>query len=127
MKKLIVPGVIAGVLLHAYTCFFVPEGGPDVFTSGLFVLSVLPYLVCLLAGMKKKRGQWMAVCAIVPLFLLDSVAFHTAILAPTSSTSSLTLLVVPFLKFMILLLGFFVGWMASRGRSLPGGARPTVH
>lgn len=109
----VLPGVLAGCVLHAYTCFFVPEGGPDVFTSGLFMLSVLPYLACLIVGLRLSRGPLMAACAILPILLLDILAFHEAFITPTTSTSSLVLLVVPVLNLGVLLLGFLAGWIAQ--------------
>lgn len=105
------PGVLAGVLLHAYTCFLVPDGGPEAFTSGLFALSILPYLACLIAGMKNGRGPLMGVCTIPPLLVLDVFAFQEAIIAPSTSTSSLALLVVPLINLLVLLLGFLAGWV----------------
>jgi len=112
VRKLIVLGVLAGFMLHAYTCFLVPSDGPDAFTSGLFALSIVPYLACLVAGMRKARGQLMAACTIVPLLLLDTLAFHEAVIAPTTSTSSLVLVVVPVINLVVLVLGFLAGWVA---------------
>ncbi|MFT0851639.1 hypothetical protein VRY85_12770 [Achromobacter sp. F4_2707] len=109
----VLPGVLAGCVLHAYTCFFVPEGGPDVFTSGLFMLSILPYLACVIVGLRHSRGPLMAVCAILPILLLDILAFHEAFITPSTSTSSLVLLVVPVINLGVLLLGFLVGWIAA--------------
>lgn len=106
------PGALAGLSLHSYTCFVVPDGGPTAFTTGLFALSILPHLACFAAGMKDSCGPLMAVCAIVPLLLLDTLAFQEAILAPTTSTSALVLLVVPVINLIVLLLGFLLGWIA---------------
>lgn len=111
-RRIVFPGVLAGFLLHAYTCFLMPDGGPDGFTSGLFALSMLPYLACLVAGMRKAYWPLMAAFAIPPMLVLDISAFHEAIIAPTTSTSSLVLLVVPVINLVVLMLGFLVGWIA---------------
>jgi len=111
-RWLVIPGVLAGFMLHAYTCLILPAGGPDAFTSGLFALSILPYLACLVASMRHSRGPLMAACAIAPLLLMDSLAFHEAIIAPSTSTSPLVLLVVPVIDLVVLLLSFLVGWVA---------------
>jgi len=111
-RWVVFPGVLAALMLHAYTGFRVPDGGPDTFTSGLFALSRLPYLACLVAGMRNARGPLMAACAIPPLLLVDFLAFHGAIIDPTTSTSSLTLLVAPVINLVVLLLGFLAGWIA---------------
>lgn len=105
-------GVLAGCVLHAYTCFIASNAGLDAFTLGLFALSVLPYLVCLFVGARSGRGSVMAACAMPLLLLMDISVFHEAIIAPTTSTSSLALLVVPLLNLAVLPLGFVVGWIA---------------
>lgn len=110
-RWIVLPGVLAGLMLHAYTCFLIPEGGPDGFTSGLFALSILPYLACLVAVTRNSCGPIMAACAIPPLLLLDILAFQGAIIAPTSSTSSLALLVAPIINLLVLLPAFLVGWI----------------
>lgn len=110
-RWIVLPGVLAGLMLHAYTCFLIPEGGPDGFTSGLFALSILPYLACLVAVTRNSCGPIMAACAIPPLLLLDMLAFQGAIIAPTSSTSSLALLVAPIISLLVLLPAFLVGWI----------------
>ncbi|NLC35298.1 MAG: hypothetical protein GX772_02425 [Alcaligenaceae bacterium] len=115
-RWLVFPGVLAGFMLHAYTCFLIPDGGPNGFTAGLFALSILPYLACLVAGMRNARGLLMAAYAILPLLLLDSLTFHEAFIAPSTSTSSLALLVVPVINLGVLALGFLVGWIVFRLR-----------
>lgn len=111
LRWILFPGALAGFMLHAYTCFLIPENGPDGFTAGLFALSILPYLACLAVGTRTALGLSMAACAILPLLLLSLVAFYEAIIAPTSSTSSLVLLVTPVINLVVLLLGFLVGWV----------------
>lgn len=111
LRWVLFPGVFAALMLHAYTCFFIPEGATDGFLAGLFALSVLPYLACVAIGIRTTRGLLMAACAIAPMLLFDFLAFHEAIIAPTSSTSSLVLLVVPVLNLGVLLMGFLVGWI----------------
>lgn len=105
-------GVLAGFMLHAYTCFLNPDGGPNAFTTGLFALSILPYVVCFVAGTRNASAPLMATCAVLPMLLLDILAFHEAFIAPTTSTSSLALLVVPVINLVILPLGFLAGWIA---------------
>ncbi len=112
LRWIVFPGVLVGFMLHAYTCFLVPDGGPNGFTSGLFALSILPYLACLIAGLRHSCWPLMAACAILPLLLLDILAFHEAFIAPSTSTSSLVLLIVPVINLVVLPLGFFVGWIA---------------
>lgn len=112
LRWMVLPGALAGLSLHAYTCFLVPDGGPDAFTTGLFALSILPYLACLAAGMKGSCGPLMATCAIVPVLLLDILAFHEALVAPTTSTSAWVLMIVPVVNLLVVLLGFLVGWIA---------------
>ena len=113
-RRIVLPGVLVGLVLHAYTCFYVAEGGASRFTVGLFALSILPYLTCLYAG--TKSGPWPVVAAcITPLLLLvDGFAFKDAVISPTASTSSLVLLVAPILNLVVLLLGFVVGGLARR-------------
>ncbi len=124
LRWIVFLGVVVGFVMLAYTCFVVPDGGPDAFTSGLFAFSILPYLACFAAVLKSARWQLMAACAIIPLLLLDSFAFNEAIIAPISSTSSLVLLVVPIINLVVLLLGFLVGWIAFAllGRNSRGNA-----
>ena len=112
LRWIVFPGVLIGFMLHAYICFVIPGGGWSGYTVGLFVLSVLPYLACLVAGRRNGCGPLMAACAIPPLLLLDSLAFHEAFIAPSASTSSLVLLVVPVINLAVLTLGFLVGWIA---------------
>lgn len=114
LRWIALPGVLAGFMLHAYTCFLIPDDRPNGFTFGVFALSILPYLACLVVTMRNACGPLMAVCVIPPVLLLDILAFHEAIIAPTTSTSSLVLLVVPVINLGVLPLGFFVGWSAFR-------------
>ncbi|HLU00798.1 MAG TPA: hypothetical protein VKZ70_13780 [Burkholderiaceae bacterium] len=53
----------------------------------------------------------MAVCALVPVLLLDIAAFNEAIISPTTSTSALVLLVVPVFNLGVVVLGFLLGWI----------------
>lgn|SRR5690606_7666404 len=110
-RWIVFPGVLAGFLLHVFTCFYLPEGGPNGFTLGLFAVSILPYLACLIAGLSSARGALMAVCALVPVLLLDIAAFNEAIISPTTSTSALVLLVVPVFNLGVVVLGFLLGWI----------------
>lgn len=117
LRWIVFPSVLLGLLLHAYVCFLVPDGGSNGFTLGLFALSILPYLACLIVGTRSYCGQLMAACAILPLLLLDSIAFHEAFVDPSTSTSSLVLLIVPVANLVVLSLGFLAGRIVfTRGR-----------
>ena len=111
LRWIVFPGVFAGLALHAYICFIVADSAPNSFTVGLFALSIFPYLACLAAGMNGSCGQLMAVCAILPLLWVDLEALHEATIAPTTSTSPLVLIIVPVINFVVLALGFFLGWI----------------
>ena len=111
-RWIVFPGVLIGFMLHVFTCFFMAQGGPSGFTVGLFALSTLPYSVCLVVGMRNARGALMAACSIALMLLLDVFAFNEAFISPTTSTSSLVLLVVPVINLGVMVLGFVVGWIA---------------
>lgn len=111
-RWIVVPGVFLGLMLHASTCFFMAQGGPSGFTVGLFALSILPYLGCLIVGVRNARGAVMAACTIPFLLLLNVSAFSEAFISPTTSTSSLVLLVVPVINLGVMVLGFLIGRIA---------------
>lgn len=111
-RWIVFPGVLAGLVLHTFIWFYLAQGGPIGFTVGFFALSVLPYLACFLVGMRNVRGSVMAACAIPFMLLVDSFAFNEAFIAPTSSTASLVLLVVPVINLAVMLIAFLVGWVA---------------
>jgi len=108
-RWIVLPSVLLGFMLHAYTCFFMADSGASGFTVGLFLLSTLPYLACLLVGVRKTRGALMAACAIPLLLIFDISAFTEAFVSPTTSTSSLVLLVAPVINLVVMVLGFLIG------------------
>lgn len=112
VRWVVLPGVLAGFVLHAFTCFFMADGGPSGFTVGLFAISILPYLGCLGVGVRSTRGEFMAACTLPFLLFLDISAFSEAFIYPTTSTSPLVLLVVPVINLAVMVLGFLIGWAA---------------
>ena len=116
----------AGVALHAFICFVIPEEALDGFVVGLFVFASLPYLACLLIALRWP-ALFVAALLIAGISMaIDVLVVHDVFWAPTSSTASLALLVAPLLKLVIAVpVGLVVGWIARRkvGRGHAAEAR----
>lgn len=98
--------------LHGYTAVIMAERGLAPFVMGLFVWSMLPYVLGLLVS----RDNAMAgALGILPALPIDGFAYYSAFVAPTSSTAALGLVFMSACNLLLVLpVGTLLGYVMSR-------------
>jgi hypothetical protein len=110
--------VALGMLLHAYIAFVKASSGALFFSIGLMIWSWLPYILALTLLLLLRNPIMPLIGVLGPLYF-DMQSYYTAFIAPQSSTAALILLWVPLWNLIIiepigLLIGWPIGWMASK-------------
>lgn len=115
MKKNTSMIIIAiGILLHVYTYFFESQGGFGLFQIQMFLLSVMPYILCFLVWILKKNSVISFTGSIGPL-LADLLIYYSVFINPQGSTAPLALLWMPIWNLLILMpTGLLIGYMIDR-------------
>ncbi len=106
---------LAGIALHAVTCFGLSADGIGLFNISLFLYASLPYAICLALVFVGRGRPLMALCAGLAALVMDGVTFRDVFIVPTNSTAALALLVTPAINVVLAVpFGLGAGWVLGR-------------
>jgi len=124
-RKTTYAGIAVGALLHLSTAFFQAEGGVSLFSFGLMVWSLLPYLIILIIINPMNKPQ-KALGATGTILFMDIWMYKEVFLTPRSSTAALGLLFMPLWNLIIFIpLGCLLGWFFLEKQSNGGVSEKT--
>lgn len=109
-----------GIALHGYVSLFKADTGPNAFTLGLFVWSVVPYAICLLVALLGKGRPLLGLFGAAAALIADLNSYYSVFVVPDSSTAAIGLLFAPLINLVVfmpvgMLIGLALGrWLSSR-------------
>ena len=95
-RPIAITPILVGVCLWTYFYLINPERTPDIVTLVFFALALAPYSICLAILFRGKGHPYYAFFGAVGSLVGDCVILYPIVIAPTSSTSALGILAVPF-------------------------------
>jgi hypothetical protein len=93
-----------------------PSQDTDDILAGILILAgpMIPYLICLLAS-RKVVNSALVLPVVVFVICNDAFTYVDVLIASTSSTAAIRLVVVPFLNLIIALpFGFLINWLLTQ-------------